>query len=104
MSHVSITLQILLQRFEQRPIVPLREAAAASPFSYAAVRKSISRGKPYFPSHKVSGSKRRIVNVSELATALDQLTAGINTATEGETRKPGRPRKLSGVIDNQPSN
>lgn len=93
-NNISITIQILLARFNGQLLIPFTSAAQAAGFASQTARNLASRGKFPIPTALNEQGSRRFIHVQDLA---DYIDARRSIALKPKRGRPTKESKLSNV-------
>lgn len=92
MQNITITLQILLAKFNGQILIPLVRASESIGIPGQTARNQLTDGT--FPIPTVKRDSRRFIHISDLADYVESLRANKPVISESTQPKKGRPPKL----------
>ncbi|MFA6122107.1 MAG: pyocin activator PrtN family protein [Sideroxydans sp.] len=93
-NNVSITIQILLARFNGQLLIPFASGAEAAGFAEQTARNLASRGKFPIPTATNEQGSRRFIHIQDLA---DYIDARRSIALKPKRGRPTKESKLSNI-------
>lgn len=93
-NNVSITIQILLARFNGQLLIPFASGAEAAGFAEQTARNLASRGKFPIPTATNEQGSRRFIHIQDLA---DYIDARRSIALKPKRGRPTKESKFSNI-------
>lgn len=97
MQNVSITIQILLARFDGQLLIPFALGASAAGFKEQNARNLAVRGKFPIPTSLNENGSRRFIHIQDLADYIDARRSLAHKPKRGRPTKESKMRNAAGA-------